>query len=504
MAGSGVELRMGILRQSAEQQMLKPLATHGWSASIAKEVGEGEYLVVRAEKAGTEHNVALLYSSATANSVYKSLDHQVEHIFTNGELYHIEAYAYGITAPVEPIDGFFPLLVSWNKKLAPQADSGPRSPREKPPAVRHITSEDPLAGIWLRLNQFQSVRIASKLVSRRSNELGSPLSESATASKAEGISYALRNASDYFRRAPNESLNKRILCLYYGALSLAFAEMLASPTGPVDLDEVEGMTRQGHGLYTVLTGSSLRELRVGAMDRGFFPQWLSRLGHDVSSFPQRKAKTASDIDKLPPGTVLEATDLFGRFPEIDDLFREVFDDPPSWVVPCFDTESNPSLFSLGRPVKKLSSTYLDLIDPSARMSCATIRSAPWGLTEVSETTTDKDGRHFRARIDHPDREYWHEALGIHHSSFLSRAALILPVFGTVSEYRVVAFVLLYALSIVVRYMPSLWRRIEGGDGDEHLALISAITGVLERVLPEQYLESILRERVYAKQPGSFF
>jgi hypothetical protein len=56
---------------------------------------------------------------------------------------------------------------------------------------------------------------------------------------------------------------------------------------------------------------------------------------------------------------------------------------------------------------------------------------------------------------------------------------------------------------MVRYMPSSWRRVEGGDWDEHLALIKNALGVFERLLPEEFLESIIGERISANQPGRF-
>lgn len=57
---------------------------------------------------------------------------------------------------------------------------------------------------------------------------------------------------------------------------------------------------------------------------------------------------------------------------------------------------------------------------------------------------------------------------------------------------------------MARYMPSAWRRIEGGDDDQYLALIKASLSVWERVLPEHFLESIAGEIVHTAQPGSFF
>jgi hypothetical protein len=74
----------------------------------------------------------------------------------------------------------------------------------------------------------------------------------------------------------------------------------------------------------------------------------------------------------------------------------------------------------------------------------------------------------------------------------------------VSEFRTIAVITLYALSILVRYMPSAWRRVEGGDWDEHLSLVKNALGVFERLLPEHFLESIIGERIHASQPGGLF
>lgn len=53
-------------------------------------------------------------------------------------------------------------------------------------------------------------------------------------------------------------------------------------------------------------------------------------------------------------------------------------------------------------------------------------------------------------------------LPIHHSPF-ERTALIVPAFENVGEYRAICVALLYALPIMVRYRPSVWRRVQEGD-----------------------------------------
>ena len=84
----------------------------------------------------------------------------------------------------------------------------------------------------------------------------------------------------YVVSTPRDALNRRVLGLYYGTMALTQAEMLASPSGPIDLDQVEGMTRHGHGLYALaMPQGGFADLRVGVLASGFFPQWMKFLFH---------------------------------------------------------------------------------------------------------------------------------------------------------------------------------------------------------------------------------
>ncbi|PYD04436.1 hypothetical protein DND90_09305 [Pseudomonas syringae pv. maculicola] len=116
---TGSALRMDILEKAAEQQILKPLASYGWTAEIESRYASGEFLIISASKHGQAHRVALMYSSATDNRHYKFLDTKVEHIFTNGELYKIESFAFGLKCKVSPISDFFPLMVEWSRTISP-------------------------------------------------------------------------------------------------------------------------------------------------------------------------------------------------------------------------------------------------------------------------------------------------------------------------------------------------------------------------------------------------
>ncbi len=503
---TGWESRLQILRRRAEDDILAPLRTHGWTAEIEQEVERGEYIIVAAERGGHSHKVAILYSSGTGNGIYRQLEEVVEHIFYQGQPYEVEQLARGVAAPVSSSDDFYAVLMRWNADSA-EGKFAPATQEDEPtlaarPEHLVLLAEQPIDAIWLRIRQLQSITLAKKTVAGRARATGVSLCDEDIRSKAEGIAYALRNASDYYQLQP-QSVSQRILNLYYGTLSFAFAEMLSSPNGASALGDIEDSTKQGHGLYT-LDGDSdrIEKLVIGVLATGFFSSWAASMGLSSCEFPKKKARRYDDLTGFPDQSWLTLEELFSRVPEVADLHREIFDSPPAWVYPVYDQEANPRI-SLTRNNTPRTRSYVQLVDESARMAKETIASFPGPISEISEVSSDGPGRHCRDAVDHLGHEYWWGALPVHHSPF-THSALILPVFGEVGEFRAICFVLLYALSIVVRYRPSLWRRVQEGDLDHMRVLIEAFLAVAERTLPEQFLEKITGQRIAAKQPGSLF
>ena len=137
------------------------------------------------------------------------------------------------------------------------------------------------------------------MVERRADTENIPLAPMAVEAKATGVAYSMRSALDYVISTPRDPLNKRVLGLYYGTMALAQAEMLAAPSGPIDLDKVEALTRNGHGLYTLpAPNGGFADLHIGVLASGFFPQWMKFLGHDASGYPKKRPRSAADLDNV--------------------------------------------------------------------------------------------------------------------------------------------------------------------------------------------------------------
>ena len=485
-----------LLRRDVEHRVLKPLRAYGWSATVESSTDPVNIVEIAIDTGSVTTRIAVLYGGgAISNEEYISLSKRVGHIFVRGQPHTLNSRAKGVEIPIDPLDDFYPFLISLNNQGKPESALVPRKTR----GMKRLTAENPIDTIFARLEQFTSIHLASRLVLRRSTIEGTPFTSKTVNHKATGVAYSMRSALDYFGSTPSDKLNKRVLSLYYGTMAFAQAEMLAAPSGPRDLDEVEGMTKYGHGLYTVPgpTGG-FGDLYVGLIASGFLPQWMKFLGYNTSTFPSRRGRTAKDLNKVQADMVCQIRDLFASIPEIDDLFAEVFGGTAKWLLVYYD------IMEAAAGTNKEDSTYVRLAHRSGGVSVDRLLSAGWPLSEINQVVDhEQGGTVFRARVDHVGHESWWGALPTYSSPFLTGHALILPTLGGLREYRAIAAVVLYALSIMARYMPSTWRRIEGGDEDHYLALVRAALTVWERVLPEQFLESVAGERVHTAQPGSW-
>lgn len=499
---SGKEARLGILEAAAKLDIIEPFEKHNWECSIDGQFPNGEYIVVKLKKSDAEFKIGLLYSCATANGIYKILDKTVDLIVLNSEFYHLESYAYGIEKEVIEKSTIQTYVIKWNSLVSAGKISagGPKKPKIKPREfTSYIQSESPIKQIWSRIKQFKTKGLSKKLVIERYASKGITYSSETAESKAEGLAFCIQNGCDYFEAASEQKLNQRIVSLYYGAIAFASAEMLASPEGPSSIDEVENMTKFGHGLYTFdsIDDNSFEGFVVGVLSNGFFKKWVGFLGADVSSFPAKKPKKPADID-LSKNEVTTLIELFSRIPELEDLFLLVTDTPTNWLNFNHDSEANGS-YGFNKP--RLRETYVTINDISCSKSKEDIAALSLPLDQIEYQASDYPGLHFKALVKHPEEEYWHGVLKQHRSPYTS-SSVIIPVFGSVGEYRAICVALLYSLSILVRYRPSIWREVVSGKHENYLALVEEFLDVYERLAPQEFLENLLSKKVHVTQPGS--
>ncbi|ORJ64413.1 hypothetical protein B5717_22975 [Aeromonas hydrophila] len=99
--------RAATLSENMNNELIPRLREKGWQChSFTDPVKEGEYISVNASKGNLEIKVALLYTCATGNEIYKELDKSCDFILYQGAHYHQESYSFGVTAKVLPLNAW--------------------------------------------------------------------------------------------------------------------------------------------------------------------------------------------------------------------------------------------------------------------------------------------------------------------------------------------------------------------------------------------------------------
>ena len=144
---------------------------------------------------------------------------------------------------------------------------------------------------------------------------------------------------------------------------------------------------------------------------------------------------------------------------------------------------------------------MTITDISCSKTKEDIASLSLPIEQIEYQSSEYPGLHFKALVKHPAEEYWHGVINQHGSPFTG-TSVIIPVFGSVGEYRAICVALLYALSILVRYRPSIWREVISGKHENYLALTEEFLDVYERLAPQEFYENLLSKKVYVAQSGS--
>lgn len=105
---NGVLLRKALLSQECMEDLVRPLRQAGWSVVVNEPDTRAFYVTVTASDRVKSFSIALLYSCATENSIYRQLADTCQVILYRGSPYHQDSYAYGISIHVGPVLGWQP------------------------------------------------------------------------------------------------------------------------------------------------------------------------------------------------------------------------------------------------------------------------------------------------------------------------------------------------------------------------------------------------------------
>jgi hypothetical protein len=111
----GVLLRKALLSEDCIKDLVRPLREAGWSVEVGEPDERALFVTVVAKADGQQFGVALLYSCATDNGIYRRLADTSVAILYRGPPYKQQQYAYGIDVHVGPVTGWLPPMAPSRK-----------------------------------------------------------------------------------------------------------------------------------------------------------------------------------------------------------------------------------------------------------------------------------------------------------------------------------------------------------------------------------------------------
>jgi hypothetical protein len=105
---NGVTLRKAILSEDAINDLVRPLRDAGWDVHVTEPDEEALFVVATATSGNSRLSVALLYSCASSNHLYRDLAEKVDFILYRGSPYKQSSYASGVNVHVGPVAGWQP------------------------------------------------------------------------------------------------------------------------------------------------------------------------------------------------------------------------------------------------------------------------------------------------------------------------------------------------------------------------------------------------------------
>lgn len=389
-------------------------------------------------------------------------------------------------------------MTDWNMEFLGVEPSLEENVRLEKETLR-IIEEDPLQQIYTHLQSLTSRTVAKQTVLYHARHDGFSFTDGEVNGKAEGVSYLVQNAIDYYDNAATSNMTQRLLNLYYGTIALMEAEMLVYGKHYSVLSEIENVTKSGHGMCTFGDADSLKDFYIGVLNKGLFQAWLSHRGIDVSGFADsRKRAEESDLK-------ISLDELFCHIPELQNIMQETEPDyKPYFLFPSFDLLFN-NAHLLNNQVydRKYEGSYVDFLniegkhDPDwEKQLIETFRAPITIVGEYRDVVTNSAG--WRTFVMHQKNGHHYESYQTHKGQ--SASMIIAPLFGKTENWEVFAVMILYALSIIVRYMPNLWARILHGNLDNYKAVIYQFSRIAERELTQIFLEKLTRKRVIISHP----
>ena len=496
---TGFKARLDILHNEIKNHIQPLLEGHGWAWEIESTHQQGDgFLIIKIEKNQVTKRFGIIYGQQVSKDIYSYIQNVADACLIYGMTFDSNcSFSRDFTKPLMLINEFLNILRDWNKECEVDIEEI-YTPREyKIPSKIHLSAENPSEQCWMLINSLKSTEVCRRYISQRFKNLLPEIINS----KAEGISYLIQNVSDYYSTAQSQNITQRLLNLYYGTLAFMEADILMNSSEYNDLQSVENITKQGHGLCTFLPEEnySMENLYTCLQNHGLFPEWLKVHGYDITHFRESKVKKTSDIGDY----CYTFNSILNRLPELAVLMRLV---DPQYHTGYFEPQISHSLNQHGNGFFKTdkgyqsenTGSYIIFRDESFSSGIEDVKSLIGPLEQFNicedeyKSFSDTEYKCYSAFIRHDcenKNEKWDTFLNTHYNAY-SPYSILIPLKGLKDDWSVYAVMTLYTYSIIVRYYPNIWRRMQFGEYDKYYAVCMQFANIIEKILPHIFYEYV--------------
>jgi len=373
--------------------------------------------------------------------------------------------------------------------------------------IEHLVASDVTETVWLRFSRLTSPTLCRRALAARLVGVDPDILDQ----KAKGVSSPVRSLLGYWQ-TPSANLNAAILTRYYALLQASVAEQVASADLSIDLTAVQKHTEFGHG-FACLQADSLDTFpdscHIACLKSGHFASYAKSRQLPVETFAfSVRPRHFEALTQDERGKLLTLSDLLLRIPELQIPASECLGRPAlSFQVGHSDQNPPPSFFShQDKPTPSgEETTFAALyVEPSSAVTSEWLNSLGLPILDIEATENEMLGRverFFTGKLTHPRIGTWWDHFS-HYKSDYCGTSVMVPFWGITDPF-VLHLATLYGLSIVVRYLPSVWQRVEHGELDHIRALIENYIAIFDHIGPQLALERITGTKLVVATPGSF-
>jgi hypothetical protein len=382
--------------------------------------------------------------------------------------------------------------------------------------VEHFVADVPNELVWLRFKRLTNSKLCLQLLNEKQKRLKTSLDNHLIQRKATGLASVVDSGLGYWEQN-NSRLNSWVLSRYYALLQMTIAEQVASVKTSDDLTSVQKHTESGHGLAIRPNPKDFpSDFLIHIIKNGHFYSYEKFLGIPVKSISYDK-KIRKEEDITNPSLLISLKDLFRRIPELQPIILEYFNEPSLsfHVSHAFKNtrieltkkrETNLEGFfqrSNNDESEADKLTYVNIWSHDANdISVDELNRLGLPIFDielVEDISTKK--LQFEGKIKHPSQGHWWQYISLYRSSYCG-TSIIAPVFNEIKDVVTIHLMLLYGLSIIVRYLPDWWYEITNGELSIYSSLIEHYLTIFDRVIPKLMLERITEVDLNVSYPGS--